>query len=204
MYIMRRRATVKGLAGLDHAQKVTGVVQDAGIPVALWVGGPGTTPGTVAWTVPVESLAEWGALNQKLMADAAYQSASMAGQDLIESFEVDELHQIMHGEQARPSQVGDVVSGVTASIAAGQGEKATAFAAEIAVAWSDVTGISAFVTTHAMGPMATVNWFVVHDDLESVDMANAKIAASETYAATLAKGDGLFTDGSTAIARRVA
>lgn len=204
MYIMRRRAIMAGLAGLEHATKVTGVVQDAGVPVSLWVGGVGTVPGSVAWSVPVDSVARWAAHHDALLADEAYLAAVAEGQGLVESMEADELMQLAHGEIDRPAEVGEYLTSVEATVHPDRSAEAAAFAPEVADAWSSVTGLPAIVVTNAAGSMNTITWLARHADASSIDEANAKVAASETYAAVLAKGDGLFTEGTTAYARRAA
>ena len=96
MYIMRRMAHVAGLAGIDHAAKATKVVQDAGVPASLWVGGVGAVPGTVAWSVIVDSFAQWAEYTERLAADTAYNSIATEGREFIDSFEPDELMQVVH------------------------------------------------------------------------------------------------------------
>ena len=204
MYIMRRRAIVAGLAGLEYATTITEVVQAAGVPVSMWIGGVGTVPGSVAWSVPVESVAQWAAYSDALLADATYRERSAVGREFIESMEADELMQIVHGEIDRPAEVGQYVTSVEATMHPERSAQAAAFAPEVAAAWSEVTGLPALVATNAAGSMNTISWLARHDDAASIDAANAAIAASSDYAEVLAKGDGLFTSGTHAFARRAA
>lgn len=204
MYIMRRMAQVAGLAGVEHATNATRVVQDAGVPVSFWVGGLGAVPGTVAWTVPLESFAQWADYTERLAADAAYNQVSREGADLILSFEPDQLFQLVHGEIDRHTEVGEFIGSIEATVNPERSPEAAVFAAEIADAWSAATGRPALVVTNAAGDMSTITWLARYEDAAEIDDANAKIAASETYAAALAKGDGLFTSGTQVYARRMA
>ena len=69
MYIMRRMGHTEGMDGVEKAAEVTEIVQNAGVPVSLWVASLGSVPGTVAWSVPVETFAEWADYADKMVAD---------------------------------------------------------------------------------------------------------------------------------------
>lgn len=204
MYIARRALRVAGFAGLDWATKITRVVQDAGVPASLWMGGPGSLPGSVAWSVPVDSIAEWADHTGRLMEDGAYRDASAAGRDVVVEYQPDQLIQIVHGEVGGPVEVGGYLGAIEATVHPDRALEAMTFAVEIATAWTAATGVDAVVATLAAGDMSTVLWFAAHDDAASIDEANGKIAASSEYAEALARGNGLFTDGVQRYARRIA
>lgn len=204
MYIMRRAAQVSGLAGIEWAQRATQVVQDAGLPASLWVGGPGSVPGSVAWSAIVDSFEQWFALSEPLMTNEAYHQVSAEGRDLVVAFERDRMVQIVHGEIDGPTEVGGylgVVEGVTHP---DRSLEAIGFAVEIADAWAATTGLGVVVTTNVAGDMGTITWMARHANAASIDEAAGKIASSSSYAEVLAKGAGLFTDGNQGYARRIA
>lgn len=204
MYIVRRAAHVAGLAGFEWARQVTQVVQDAGVPVSLWMGGPGTVPGSVAWSVMVDSVEQWFTMTEPLLADPAYQQASAAGRDVIIGFERDRLIEVVHGAIDGPTEVGGYLGVIEATTHPDRTAEAGAFAVEVADAWSAATGLGAVVATNAAGEMGTITWLARHTDAASIDAANAKVATSASYAEVLARGAGLFTDGVQGYARRIA
>lgn len=204
MYIARRALRVAGFQGLDWATSITRVVQDAGVPASLWMGGPGTLPGSVAWSVPVGSFAEWADHTGRLMEDGAYREAAVAGRDVVVEYEPDQLIQVVHGEPTGQVEVGAYLGAIEATVHPDRTLEAMAFAVEIADAWTATTGVDALVATLAAGDMSTVLWFAAHSDAASVDAANAKIAGSSAYAEVLARGNGLYTGGVQRYARRIA
>lgn len=204
MYIVRRSAQVAGFPGLDWAVMITKVVQDAGVPASLWVGGPGTVPGSVSWSVPVDSFAGWAALNEQLMADAAYRDAGAAGRDVVLGYQPDSMLEVVHGQIDGPAPVGAYLGGIEATAHPDRSAEAMAFAVEVAGAWTEATGVGVVVATLAAGDMSTVQWLARYDDAGAIDEANGKIAASSQYAEVLAKGQGLFTTGNRLFGRRVA
>lgn len=204
MYIMRRSARVAGITGIEWATEVTGVVHAAGIDASLWVGGPGSVPGTVAWSAVVEGFADWMAQTAPLMADPAYREVSARGRDLIVDIEPDVALRLVHGELGERAGVGSFIGSVRADVVPDRAADAAVFAVEIADAWSATTGLPAVVCTYAAGSMSTIEWLVRFADAAAIDEANAKLAVSESYAAKLAEGNGLFSDGQQMYARRVA
>lgn len=204
MYIVRRAAQVAGLAGLEWATAVTKVVQDAGVPASLWMGGPGAMPGGVVWSVPVDSYVGWFEITEQLLANPDYQAVVAGGRDVVMAFEADRMLQVVHGEVDGAAEVGQFVGAIEGQSHPERQLEAMAFAAEITDAWSATTGRSAVVATNAAGEMGTVTWLARYEDAASIDAANAAIAASSDYQAVLAKGAGLFTTGVQAYARRIA
>ncbi len=201
---MRRMAHVEGLAGIETAVAATGVVQGAGVPASLWVAGPGSVPGSVAWSVAVESFAEWASYTDKLAADAAYNAFSRENVGSLTMTVADTLAEIVYGEIAGQSEVGDYIGSMEATINPGNGPAAAAFAVEVADAFTETTGLVVAVVKNFAGDQATLGWLVRYGAAATVDESEAKIAASSDYAAVLAKGDGLFTGGTQLIARRAA
>lgn len=204
MYITRRMAQVAGLDGLDWGRRITEAVQAAGVDASFWVGGPGTVPGTVAWSVVVDDFADWFSRSERVLADPEYQRLAREGRDLIMAIEPDVTLEIVHGELGDRAEVGQFVGSVSATAHPDRGMAAMEFAVEIVDAWSNTTGHPAIVTTHAAGDMGAIEWLARYEDAARIDEANAKLATSETYAAVLTKGQGLFTTGRRTYARRMA
>jgi len=204
MYIARRMARLSGMGGMPWAIDITKAVQDAGGMTSLWAGGPGSTFGTVAWSTMVDSFAAWAEFADSLSTNAAYLALAAQGVDHIDTMEPDSLIQVVHGELTGQAPIGSYLGAINATVNPDRAAEAGAFAAQIADAWSATTGIPAVVATHAAGPMGEVNWFARHETASSVDDANAKIAASASYAEVAAGGAGLFTGGNQMYARRVA
>jgi hypothetical protein len=204
MYIARRMARLSGMGGMQWAIDITKAVQDAGGMTSLWAGGPGSTFGTVAWSTMVDSFAAWAEFADTLANDAAYLALAAQGVDHIDTMEPDSMMQVVHGELNGQAPIGSFLGAINATVHPDRAAEAGVFAAQIADAWSATTGIPAVVATHAAGPMGEINWFARHESASSIDEANAKIAASASYAEVAAGGAGLFTDGNQMYARRVA
>ena len=204
MYIMRRIAHVEGLQGIEKAVEATQVVQNAGVPASLWVGGPGSVPGTVAWSVGVETFAQWAGYTDTLAADAAYGDFARKHVGTIVVTEADSLGEVVYGEIQGQSEVGDYIGSLEAVVHSDRAADAAAFAVEVADAFAATTGLSAAVVKHLAGDQATIGWLVRYGTAEAVDDAEAMTAASADYAAVMAKNTGLFTAGNRMFACRAA
>ncbi len=204
MYIVRRMGHTQGMQGIEKAVEVTQIVQQAGMPVSLWVGGPGLVPGTVAWSVPVESFAQWAAYTDTLAADAAYTAFARENVGTILFTEPDVLSEIVHGDLGTMSEVGDYLGAIEATIQLGKEADAWAFAVEAADSAAAVAGLNVVVTNNAAGEQGTISWLVRYGAAGAFDDAAAKLAASADYQAVLAKAGGLFSSGNRLMARRAA
>jgi hypothetical protein len=204
MYIARRMAQLSGMGGMQWAIDITKAIQDGGNLTSLWAGGPGSPVNTVAWSTMVDSFAAYTEFSEGLAGNGAFMELAAHGADHIDSFEPDVLMQVVHGELTGQAPVGSYLAAINATINPDREAEAGAFAAQIADAWSATTGIPAVVVTYAAGNMGEISWLARHDDASSVDDANAKVAASASYAEANAGGAGLFTDGNQMYARRVA
>jgi hypothetical protein len=204
MFIVRRAAQVAGLEGLEWARSVTQVVQDAGVPVSLWMGGLGAVPGSVAWSVPVASIAEWVGYSDRLLADAAYRGVVAGGREAVIEFQPDQMMELIHGEISAPTEVGGFIGAVEATVHPDRSVDAAMFAIEVADAWTAASGAPVVVANLAAGDMSTILWLASHADAASLDDAHAKVAGSAAYGEVLAKGNGLFTAGVRRYARRIA
>jgi hypothetical protein len=203
MYIAQRRALVRGMAGIGWAQEITKVVQDAGLATSLWAGGPGTVPGSVAWSTFVESLAELSDAVDSLMANTEYARLADAGRDHVQEMAMDRALRVVHGDLQGRAEVGNVVATITALVNPERADEAMAFGASIVDVFTATTGARGAFTAVAAGTMGEVMWIARYDDYRGADAAEAKAAASADYAAELAKGAGLFTQGVSAYARRI-
>lgn len=205
MYITRRMARVNGRAGMEWAAQITQVVQAAGGRTSLWAGGPGSMPGTVAWSSLVDSFAAMVAQTDRLSENSDYLALLAQASQHVASLEADTMMQVVHGEISGQAEVGTFLGAVSATTDPARGMEALAWAPVIADAWTAATGIPVAVTTNAAGPMDTVQWLVRFDDAAAVDEANAKIAQSSEYLEVYASGAGLFTSNSNQMyARRIA
>ncbi len=204
MYIMRRMGHVEGLEGIEKAAEVTQIVQNAGVPVSLWVGGLGSVPGTVAWSVGVETFAQWADYADKMTADAAFADFARNNVGAIALTEADILSEVVHGEVQGGSEVGDYIGSLEATVHPDRALEAGAFAVEVADAFMATTGLPIAVVRNVAGDQGTIGWLVRYGTAGAVDEAEAKTAASAEYAAIMAKNVGLFTAGSRMFARRAA
>lgn len=204
MYIAQRRGQVRGMAGMAWAQEITKAVQGAGVPASLWAAGPGSVPGSVGWSTLVESLAELNDHMGTLMTNADYVRLVDAGSEHVEAMQADRLLQIVHGEIQGRAEVGHVVAMISAITNPERAAEALGWAASVADTWMSVTGLKGAVATTAAGVMGEVSWIVRYESYAAADAANAKIAASSDYAEQLAKGAGLFTNGQSGYAQRIA
>jgi hypothetical protein len=204
MYIMRRMGHVQGLDGIAKAVEATQVVQGAGMPVSLWVAGPGSVPGSVGWSVTVESFAQLADYTDKLTADSAYADFTRKNAGAIVLSQADTLSQVIHGDIQGQAAVGDYIASLEAVIHPDRGADAWAFAVEVADAFAATTGLPTAVVKNLAGDQGTVGWLARYGSAAAIDEAEAKTAASADYAAVLAKGDGLFTAGNQLFARRAA
>ena len=204
MYITQRRAQMAGIPGLEWATQMTKVVHGAGVPASLWFGGPGTVPGSVVWSVLVDSFAEWADITARLLEDPEYRRMSTEGRELLVGLDDDRMLQLVHGTIDAPTDVGGYAGVIEATVHPDRSAEAAAFAVEIAEAWTSTTGVRAVVAVDAAGDMGSIQWLASYPDAASIDAANGKIAASAEYAAVLEKGNGLCTTGHRAYARRAA
>jgi hypothetical protein len=204
MYIVRRMARLSGMGGMPWAIDITKAVQDCGGATSLWSGGPGATFGTVAWSTMVDSFEAYTEFADSLSTNEAYLALAAQGVDHIDTMEPDVMMQVVHGELAGQAPVGTYLGAINATMNPDRAAEAGVFAAQIADAWTATTGVAAVVTTFAAGSMNEIGWLARHENAASVDAANAKIAASASYAEALAAGAGLFSSGNQMYARRVA
>jgi hypothetical protein len=204
MYMMRRMAHVDGLEGIEKAVEATQIVQNAGVPASFWVAGPGSVPGSVAWSVGVETFAQWADYTDKLAADAAYLDFSRKNVGTIVMTQADRLSQVVYGEVQGGSEVGDYIGSLEAVVHPDRAAEAAAFAVEVADSFTATTGLPAAVVKNLAGDQSTVGWLVRYGAAGAVDEAEAKTAASADYAAVMAKNVGLFTSGNMVFARRAA
>jgi hypothetical protein len=204
MYIMRRMGHVEGIDGIEKAVEVTQIVQNAGLPASLWVAGPGSVPGTVAWSVGVETFEQWADYTDKLAADAAYADFARKNVGTITMAQADTLSEVVHGEVQGGSEVGDYIGSLEAVVHPDRAADAGAFAVEVADAFTETTGLPVAVVRNLAGDQGTIGWLVRYGTAGAVDEAEAKTAASADYAAIMAKNVGMFTSGNRLFARRAA
>jgi hypothetical protein len=197
-------ARVIGMDGMQWAAEITKAVQQAGGMTSLWAGGPGSVPGTVAWSSLVDSFASLEQMGDALLGSADYVSLlAQAGQH-VASIEPDVMMEIVHGAITGQAELGSYIGAVNATVNPDRGPEALAWAVQIADAWAETTGVPVVVVTNAAGPMGGVGWLARHADAASIDASNAKIAGSASFAEVYGAGAGLFTDGHQMYARRVA
>jgi hypothetical protein len=205
MYITRRMGRVAGMGGMQWAIDITKAVQEAGGMTSLWAGGPGSTPGTVAWSSMVDSFAAMVEFQDAITASPAYQALLAKAGDHVVSIEPDTLMQVVHGEITGQAEVGSFLGAVNAVANPARGMDAMAWAPSIADAWTAATGLPCVVVTNAAGPMSDIGWLVRFDSAAAIDAANAKVAASAEYMEVYAGGAGLFESGGNQMyARRIA
>jgi hypothetical protein len=192
------------MAGIQWAAEITKTVQDAGGVTSLWVGGPGWSAGTVAWSSLVDSFAAMEQMTDAVSSHAGYLSLLGQANEHMASLEPDVLLEIVHGAVTSPAPVGSYVGGVSAMVNPDRAAEAMGWAVQVADAWTETTGVPVIVATLVAGPMGGVEWLARHDDAASIDAANAKVAASASFAEVYAAGGGLFTGGHQGYARRLA
>ncbi|MGI9644899.1 MAG: hypothetical protein ACR2O6_06275 [Ilumatobacteraceae bacterium] len=195
-----------GAEAAGWAMEVTGKAREAsGLPISLWTGAVGLPVGSYAWSAPVEGLAQLSAGTEKMNADAALTALVAQGREFIADVQPDRLMQLVHGEIAGPAEVGSFMGSVSAVAVNGQGAAAGEWAVKIAETAKGVTGLPVVVLSTVSGPMFEFGWFVRYATAADFDTANAKIMGSESYAAEVASGSGLFQPGATqVVAQRIA
>ncbi len=204
MYIARRTGIVRGAAGLQWAADITKAVQASGSRTSLWVGGPGTMPGSVVWSTLIDSFADLVAFGDGLGQDAGYLAALGHAGEHVESIGADALVEIVHGELTSQAPIGSFLGAVNATVNPDRAIEAARWAVTVADAWAEAAGMGCVVTRLAAGPMDEMGWLARFDDAASVDAVNAKLAASEALGEVMAAGAGLFTNGVQLYARRMA
>lgn len=207
MYVFQRQLRVVGGANaIGWAMEVTHRVQETSdMPVALWLGQAGFPTGTIAWSAPVDGMAELGAMNDKLQADDTLTKLIVDhGRDYVADVMPDRLSIIIHGEITGAAPIGSYISGVVANAAPGQWGAAAAWAPKIAEMYGEITGKPVVVTTTTAGNMGEFSWYVRHEDGASIDAAVAATLMHEGYNAELDKSGDYFQPGATwAYARRI-
>jgi hypothetical protein len=204
MYIMRRMGHTEGMEGIEKAAEVTQIVQNAGVPVSLWVAGLGSVPGTVVWSVGVETFAQWADYSDKMAADAAFADFARKNVGAITLTEADILSEVVHGEIQGGSEVGDYIGSIEAVAHPDRAVDAAAFAVQVADSFAAITGLPVAVVRNMAGDQSTIGWLVRYGAAGAVDEAQAKMAASADYAAIMASSVGMFTAGTRRFARRAA
>ncbi len=174
-------------------------------PISLWVGSFGLPNGAIAWSTMMDDLGAAGRFNEKMMGDPAAVQLVEGGTDHVQEIMPDTLSMVIHGEIAGPSPVGAYIGAVSAVAAPGQLEAAGEWAVAAANTYTDVTGLPAVVAAVVAGPFGQFNWYVMHDDVASVQQSIMATAGSDAYRTMLNSGGGIFQPGASQMfAQRVA
>lgn len=207
MYLFQRQLRVMGGASaIGWAMEITHRVQEVTeMPVALWMGHVGFPNGTIAWSAPVDGMAQLTEMNDRIQADEAVSKLVVAhGREFVVDVMPDRLSIILHGEVTGAAPIGSYIGGVVANAAPGKWGAAGVWAPKIAEMYTEITGKDVVVTATTAGNMGEFSWYVRHEDGASIDAAIAATLTHEGYNAELDKSGDLFQPGATwGYARRI-
>jgi hypothetical protein len=206
MYLASRALRLVDLTNsIPWAIEITQAVQSAGAPTTLWSGMSGTPAGSVVWSTPVGSLAEFVAFGDSIVSNADYLRLVARAGDFVADVQPDRLNEVIHGELKGETQVGTIATVVNATAVAGQWSAAGAWAVGIGALVTEITGIPLIVTTGTTGLMGSFGWISVVDSADELDTSGASLAADGRYMEMLDTTGGMFEPGTTRVlARRIA
>lgn len=207
MLLFQRMLRVTGgPAATAWASEVTaGVNKHAASEVSLWAGAFGAPAGTIAWSAPLEKLAQVDDLNAAMMADADLAAKVGESSKYVADVEPDRLLALVHGEITDSAPVGSYVGGVRAMAMPGKWSAAGEWAVHIAGVYSEVTGLDVVVASTVAGPMGEMHWLVRHPDASSIESSIAATMGSEKYVGEVEGGSEFFAPGAVQMyAQRIA
>lgn len=203
MHLFSRVATLTGGPSkpLDWATRITAKVNEVGsLDTSLWTAAFGYPGGTVAWSTVVESRAQLTEEFGKLGADQGFLALADEGQQFAGTTTYqDTLRTIVHTTRepdSTRSPIGAVAELTTAVAAEGKLGAAISWGAEVADLATEVTDVGAAFMTDDYGVFGQMAWIAIYPDAAACDAANAALAGSEKYLASLDDAGDLFVPGS--------
>lgn len=197
MLMFSRQARLDGSpSAMGWAVEVTAKANEhAENPISLWAGSFGLPNGAIAWSTQMEDLGAAGRFNEKMMGDADAVALVERGAAHVQEIMPDTLAVPIHGEIAGPAPAGSYAGVVSAVAMPGQMEAAGEWAVAAAGTYTEVTGLPAVVAVVVAGPIGQFNWYVMHEDVASVQQSLMATAGSDTYRKLLSSAGGLFHPG---------
>jgi hypothetical protein len=198
MYLFSKTATIHpdhvqsaivfSLEAAAHASKVTGK------PIATWSTVYGGSLAGVGWSMRIDSLAENGALLEKLEADRNYANLVASARGYFEGPVEDSVSQIVaaHGN----GSIGNYVQVTQAQCAPGRIAEAMAWGVDISALVHKITGLNVSMVRPLFGPWAALGWVTNAESLADVDRANEATASDPSYIERIDQGGELFVTGS--------
>ena len=189
------RGTPQEVVGY-HTEMQAFASEIAGRDIAMWnvvMGAPG---GTVAYTTPVEGLADLGNMMRAVLGHAEYHEKTSWAADRVMTPTEDSLADVLHGEigEERPP-VGTFGVVTSALMANGAYESAVGWGVEMAQFAGDVGGIPVMFTIDNFGAFGRVNWIALGSE-EDVGNSLDALSANADYMQRLGQTADLFIPGS--------
>jgi hypothetical protein len=136
--------------------------------------------GRLAWSCFVSDLGVLEAANDKLLADDSFVSKVDQGAKLLVGGIDDSLAQILHGEPD-PNRTAEYVTAVRAVCAHGKIQEGIAVGMEIAQKAEAITGVPTSFVSGATGVYGRVGWLAGHENVQSIDAAQAALMADPSW-----------------------
>lgn len=193
MYVFRRSVTVNPQAALEArtfaveiAQLASGIAERPITAFEVAFGGPA---GTLAWSMPINDFADLDAIQQRLLGDAGYLAAALAGAP----FFADNVHD--HVIQLIASGISASDSAMYSGLEAVARPTATADAMAFGVKAQEFMQHAGFETAFGASPFGTIGscgWLVSLGSMADLDRLQAFVTTDPGYAEMSAAAADLF------------
>jgi hypothetical protein len=136
--------------------------------------------GRLAWSCFVPDLAALEAAQDKLLADDAFVTNVDRGAQFLHGGLDDAVAQILHGTPD-PNRIAEYATSVRAVCAHGNIQQGIEVGMEIAQKAEAITGVPTLFLTGATGVYGRVGWLAGHDNVQSIDAAQAALMSDPSW-----------------------
>ncbi len=197
MYIFSRTAVVapgKAPAAMAFAVEVAAKAASiSGIPLNVYTAAFGMPLGTILWSSRVDSHAQLGEMQAKILGDAGYMAMVEKATDLFQAGIQDGLTEIVSTTMAAPAAV---VSATQATIANGKIAEAMELGVAIQAAVAKATGLGTAFCADVYGAYGGVRWLIGGASMADLDAGRAAMNADPTFQSLVAKAGDCYLAGS--------
>ncbi|MGZ4718478.1 MAG: hypothetical protein ACXWCB_17455, partial [Acidimicrobiales bacterium] len=181
MYLYSRRTRLTTFDGVDWANRIKDrVIEVSGNECQLWATMYGAGYGTLSWTSWFPDLAALQASGDALIADDGYLALSAEGANLTTGGVDDLLLKPLYGE-VDPERPITYVTGVVATCAAGNIERAMTKGVEIAQKAESVTGLPTMFLSNVTGPYGGISWLTGYEDIAAMEKAETALNSDPAF-----------------------
>jgi hypothetical protein len=182
-------------AGVWAAEMAAMVSAKMETEVALWAAGFGEPIGAIAYTMPVDGIADLMAKTAPLQDDADYHAKIAAGADFVVGPPQDSLATPLHGDLGESPPVGSMAVVTNAVIANGQYAEAVGWGIDVAQHITSLTGMPVGLMMQEYGNFGQLTWIGIGADAAAVDASAAATNGDAEYIKKLSAAGNLFVPG---------